>query len=109
MISPKQLRLIEILGGKARRCLPELCDEVTGGRACTPHALSDAEFQEALIQLAGAVRPDSEDSQMPTSNQLKLIHMAAHQVGLDDARYRLLLGNVADEAPGGLRRGGCRR
>lgn len=31
---------------------------------------------------------------MPTPLQLKLIHMAARQVGLDEGRYRLLLRNV---------------
>lgn len=33
---------------------------------------------------------------MPTPLQLKLIHVAARQVGLNDAAYRVLLRNVAD-------------
>jgi hypothetical protein len=32
---------------------------------------------------------------MPTANQLKLIHIAARQLDLDDADYRLVLRNVA--------------
>ena len=33
---------------------------------------------------------------MPTSIQLRMIHVAARQVGLNDDQYRMLLRNVAD-------------